>query len=67
MRSAITEGASSMVNVTVRSNPCSPAMSTRNPPLNGSGGDPRFMRATCVSAACDYSRLDALTPVDEYT
>ena len=46
--SAITAGSSSMANVTVRSNPCGPVMSTRDPPLNGSAA----IHASCEPLAC---------------
>ena len=59
----ITAGSSAMANVTVRWNPCAPVMRTRNPPLNGVCGDPRFMRAARMPTARDYGRLDALTTI----
>ena len=46
--SAITAGSSSILNIAVRSNPCGPVMSTRNPPLNGSAA----IHASCGSVAC---------------
>ena len=62
-RSAITARLSSMANITVRSNPWGPFMRTRNPPLNGVGHDPCFVRRAHVLAARAHGRLDALTAI----
>jgi hypothetical protein len=51
-RSAITAGSSSSANVTVRSNPFPPVMSTRNPPLNGSAAiHPSYGALACLQPA----------------
>jgi hypothetical protein len=47
-RSAIAAGSSLIANATVRSKPCGPVMSTRNPPLKGSAE----IHASCAPETC---------------
>src|SRR6516225_7016712 len=48
----MTAGSSSKANNTVRSKPCGPVMTTRNPPLNGSAAiHPSYCSLTCLPPA----------------
>ena len=64
--SAISAGSSSMANITVRSNPCGPVISTRKPPLNESAAIHASCGARRVPAASDHGRLDAFTSATGY-
>jgi hypothetical protein len=56
----MTIGSSSMLNMTDRSNPCGPVMSTRTP-TKRIGCDPALIGFRHVLAACFDGRFDPLT------